>query len=572
VKPRRPVAAADIHEIPERLDAAGATVTPLDEAAVRTAARAIRARGIAAVAICFLHSYANPAHERRARELLLEEHPEAMVSISSDVLPVFREFERSMATILNVYVMPLVATYVARLDAELRRIGVDAPLLLMKSSGGVTGTATIRREPIQTALSGPAAGIVGAVHEAGLAGFRDIITVDIGGTSADICLIRDGRPGMTTRSHVGAWPMTLPMVDIHTIGAGGGSIARVTEAGTLVVGPESAGARPGPVCYGRGGTEPTVTDAHLVLGHLPERLLAGAMRIDRAAAVAAIEQRIARPLGMSLSDAALGILQVVNNNMLGAIRVVSVERGLDPRDFALLPFGGAGPIHGSALARLLGSRTVLVPQLPGVLSAIGLTVSSLRNEFARTCLQRLPEVDLGAMAEGFAGLEAEAAAWLAEERVPESDRALEWEAAVRYRHQGFELTVPWPERRVDAASIEALVARFHATHAQLYSFAQEDTPVEIVTLRVTAIGRTEVPQRLPLPAGRAPTDCILAEQEIFVDGRMRPCPVYDRAALAPGSIVTGPAILVQLDTTTLLEPGDRAEVHPHGGLVVSVGD
>jgi N-methylhydantoinase A len=376
---------------------------------------------------------------------------------------------------------------------------------------------------------------------------------------------------MTTRSHVGDWPITLPMVDIHTIGAGGGSIARITAAGTLVVGPESAGARPGPVCYGRGGTEPTVTDAHLVLGHLPERLLAGAMRIDRAAACAAIETRIARPLGLDLFEAARGILQVVDNNMLGAIRVVSVERGLDPRDFALLPFGGAGPIHGSALARLLGSRTVLVPPLPGVLSAIGLTVSSLRNEFARTCLQRLPQVDLAAMAEGFAALEAEAGGWLSSERVPEPDRTLQWEAAVRYRHQGFELTVPWPERRVDSDAIAALAARFHAMHAQLYSFAQEDTPVEIVTLRVTAIGLTPVPKRQPLAGGRPPGQCVIGEQEMFVDGRMRRCPIHDRAALAPGSTVDGPAILVQLDSTTLLPAGDRAVVDPHGALIVTVG-
>lgn len=572
VKPKRPVTAADIHEIPERLDVSGAVIDPLDEEAVRRAAHAIARRGIKAVAICFLHSYANNLHERRAREILEAELPDAMVSISSDVLPVFREFERSTATILNVYVMPLIATYVTRLDAELRRIGVDAPLLLMKSSGGVTGSATIRREPIQTALSGPAAGIVGAVHEAELAGHRNVITVDIGGTSADICLVRDGRPGMTTKSHVGDWPMTLPMVDIHTIGAGGGSIARVTEAGTLVVGPESAGAQPGPVSYGRGGTEPTVTDAHLALGHLPEKLLAGAMKIDVAAARKAIEDRIARPLGMSVNEAARGILRVVNNNMLGAIRVVSVERGLDPRDFALLPFGGAGPIHGSSLARLLGATTVIVPPSPGVLSAIGLTVSSLRNEFSRTSLHELPNVDQDAIAAAFAEMEREALNWLAAERVPESDRALEWEAAMRYRHQGFELSVPWPERKVDDQVTAALVERFHAIHRELYSFSQEDTPVELVTLRVSAIGQVRSPARPVLSSGGPAADCVIDEQEIYVDGEMRKCPIYDRNALAPGSVVEGPAILVQLDTTTLLENGDKAIVDQYGALLVTVSD
>lgn len=572
VKPKRPVAATDIHEIPERLDNEGNIVEPLDEDAVRRAARAIKSRRIQAVALCFLHSYANGAHERRAREILLEEHPEAMVSISCEVLPVFREFERSMATILNVYVMPLVATYVTKLDVELKRIGVDAPLLLMKSSGGVTGAATIQREPIQTALSGPAAGVVGAVHEAGLAGHRNVITVDIGGTSADICLIRDSRPGMTTKSHVGDWPMTLPMVDIHTIGAGGGSIARVTDAGTLVVGPESAGALPGPVSYGRGGSEPTVTDAHLALGHLPERLLAGAMQIDVAAARTAIEERIARPLGMSVDEAARGILRVVNNNMLGAIRVVSVERGLDPRDFALLPFGGAGPIHGSALARLLGASTVVVPPAPGVLSAIGLTVSSLRNEFSRTSLHRLPAADHAVIADAFAEMEAEATRWLSQERVAEGDRSLEWEASMRYRHQGFELAVAWPERRVDDAAISQLMERFHEIHHQLYSFAQEDTPVEIVTLRVTAIGQVSPPTRPALSGGRPAAACVVGEQNIYVDGKMRNCPIYDRNALEAGAVVEGPAILVQLDSTTLLESGDTATVDPYGALLVSVGN
>lgn len=571
VKPKRPVRPSNVYEVHERMSAAGTVEAPLDEDGMRAATRRIRDKGIHAIAICFLHSFTNDAHERRAREIVLEEHPEALVSISCEVLPVFREFERSMATILNVYVMPLVATYVARLDAELRRAGIEAPLLLMKSSGGVTGAATIRREPVQTALSGPAAGIVGAIYESDRAGYADVITVDIGGTSADICLIRDGRPGMTTKSQIGEWPIQLPMVDIHTIGAGGGSIARVSAAGALTVGPESAGAVPGPVSYGRGGTEPTVTDAHLVLGHLPERLLAGEMKIDIDAARRAIEEKIARPLGLPVHEAARGILQVVNNNMLGAIRVVSVERGLDPRDFALLPFGGAGPIHGSDLARLLGIGTVVIPPSPGVLSAIGLTVSSLRNEFSRTSLQSVENFDADIVARHFLQLEEEAIAWLNEEEVPGKSRSIEWEAAMRYKHQGFELHVPWAERRVDGAALDKTVQRFHRMHEQLYSFAQDDTPVEIVTLRVTATGKLPAPRSVPLRGGRPAAECIVATQKMFVDGRMVDCPIYDRVALAPGAIVDGPALLQQLDTTVVLERGDRAEVHAYGSLIVSVG-
>lgn len=569
-KPKRPVAAANIHEVAERLAVDGSEIEPLDEAMVRVAAEAIKAKGIAAIGICFLHSFSNDAHERRAREIVLEVHPEAMVSISSEVLPVFREFERSMATILNVYVMPLVATYVAKLDAELKAAGIFAPLLLMKSSGGVTGEATIKREPIQTALSGPAAGIVGAVYEAGRAGYSDVITVDIGGTSADICLIKDGKPGVTTKSQIGEWPMHLPMVDIHTIGAGGGSIARVTRAGTLTVGPESAGALPGPVSYERGGTEPTVTDAHLVLGHLPERLLAGEMKINLEGARRAIEEKIARPLGLPVAEAAKGILQVVNNNMLGAIRVVSVERGLDPRDFALLPFGGAGPIHGCDLARLLDIKTVLVPPSPGVLSAIGLTVSSLRNEFSRTSFQTMDRFDHKQVGRQFNDMEAQANRWLEDEGVPHGGRLIAWEVAMRYRHQGFELSVPWPHGKVSPEALGDVATAFHHLHEQLYSFAQEDTPVEIVTLRVIANGKLPAPKSVPLSGGKQASETILATQKMLVGTQMVDCPIYDRAALAPGETVQGPAILQQIDTTTVLEDGDVAMVHPYGALTIAV--
>lgn len=570
IKPRRPVAARNIHEIRERCDASGSVVTDLDEADVRAAAAAIRSRGIRAVAICFLHSYANPDHEQRARQILLEEIPQAMVSISSEVLPVFREFERTTATILNVYVMPLVASYVSRLETQLLAHGIQAPLLLMKSSGGVASAATIQRQPIQTALSGPAAGVVGAVHEAGLAGHSDVITVDVGGTSADICLIRQGRPGVTNKGQVGDWPMTLPMVDIHTIGAGGGSIARVTAAGTLVVGPESAGAQPGPICYGRGGKEPTVTDAHLVLGHLPDRLLAGAMHIDREAAVEGIRRSVAEPLGLGVHEAAAGILAVMNNNMLAAIRLVSIERGLDPRDFALFPFGGAGPLHGSTLARLLGSPTVVIAPNPGVLSAQGLNVSSLRNEFSCTCLQDLSSFDVDSVAARFEALQATALDWLEAERVPAADRHVEWEAMLRYKHQGFELNTRWPDAQVMPDSASRLATAFHDLHRQLYSFALEGTPVELVGLRVTATGSLPAPGRSALEPSSTSQPDMLFRQPIYVDGAMIDSPVYDRSALLPGHVIVGPAIVQQLDATILLEPEDVARVHPHGALLVSV--
>ena len=571
IKPKRPVPPERVHEIPGRLDHQGNEIAPLDETAVRAAARSLKRDGVSAIAICFLHSYADARHERRARELVLEEMPEALVSISAEVLPVFREYERSMATILNVYVMPAVSTYVGRLEQRLEEKRISAPLLLMRSNGGVGGADTMRREPVQTALSGPAAGVMGAAFMGELAGFKNLITIDIGGTSADICLIKNGEPRMTVEGRVGEWPLNLPMIDINTIGAGGGSIARVTPTGALSVGPESAGAVPGPVSYGRGGSEPTVTDANLTLGRLIPTLLDGRIALDRAAAERAIVDRVGRPLGLDLARAARGILSIVDNNMIGAIRVVSVERGHDPRDFVLLPFGGAGPLHGTSLARLLGIKTILVPPAPGVLSAMGLLVASVKSEFARTSLQRPGAYDFAEMARVFTELQAQAEAWLEHELIPPAHRSTRWQASLRYLHQGFELTVPWGGSRVDAETVEHTIAAFHALHEQLYTFNQPDTPVEIVTLRVTAEGQLPRPSLRELPRGGDASEAIVGEQAVDFDGEMRATPIYDRAKLGAGTVLKGPAIVRQLDSTTVLFPGQRAEVHAYGSLIVEEG-
>ena len=567
-KPRRPVPPERIFEVGGRLGPDGVELEKLDEDAVRDAARALRDSGVDAIAICFLHSYAGEAHERRAEAIVRAEHPRALVSRSSEVLPVFREYERSMATILNVYVMPVVSSYVARLEERLAERSIGAPLLLMKSSGGVAGAATARRAPVETALSGPAAGAVGMAYVGAAAGFANLIGVDIGGTSADISLIKDGAPGVTTTGHVGEWPLSLPMVDIVTIGAGGGSVAVVTRDGSLAVGPRSAGAEPGPVAYGRGGTEPTVTDAHLVLGHLPPWLLGGRFALDVEAARGAIARRIAKPLGLDLASAARGILAIADHNMVGAIRVVSVERGRDPRDFALVPFGGAGPLHGGALARLLGMTTIVVPPSPGVLSALGLLVSNLKAEFARTCLQKPGHADVARIAAVFAALQADAEAWFRDENVAAADRRIAWQASLRYEHQGFELTVDWPERRVDDAAVAETIRRFHELHRQLYTFAQEDTPVEIVTLRVDAVGALPRPRPRVLAPGGDPREAITGRQRVlFEDGAVE-TPIYARERLGAGAAIEGPAIVTQLDATTLILPGQRAEMHPSGSLII----
>ncbi|HVY17530.1 MAG TPA: hydantoinase/oxoprolinase family protein, partial [Rhodopila sp.] len=386
IKPQRPVPPRRVLELDERIAADGTVLRPVQDADIVAVAERCRHLGAEAVAVCLLHSFSNPAHERLVAERLRGELPGVAVTASVDVLPVVREFERSITTILNARIMPAVSTYVARLQERLNGAGIKAPLLLMQSNGGVAGAGAIRRAPAVTALSGPAAGVIGARDAAAAAGFRNLITVDIGGTSADICLMRDGRIDLTHRGRVGEWPLPLPMVDMVTIGAGGGSLAQI-ERGARIVGPASAGARPGPACYGLGGDRPTVTDAHLVLGHLPGSLLGGGMKLDAGRSRTAIETHVAGPLGLPLHEAARGILAIANGNMIGAIRIISVERGHDPRDFALMGFGGAGPLHACALAEALDIGTVLVPSAPGVLCAEGLMAAQLRAEFSRSVLR-----------------------------------------------------------------------------------------------------------------------------------------------------------------------------------------
>ncbi len=567
-KPPRPVPPEHIWEVAGRMAPDGSEAQALDEAAIRQSAREIAAEGIGTIAIVLLHSYANPAHEKRVAEILREEHPSALISMSSEVLPVLREYERSVVTLLNAYVMPTVSTYVEKLERRAAQQGIEAPLLLMKSSGGVASTRAIRRTPVETALSGPAAGIVGAAFVAQAAGLGDLITIDIGGTSADIALVRGGQPGITTNGRIADWRVTLPMVDLTTIGAGGGSLARISETGGLVVGPESAGAAPGPVCYRRGGTQPTVTDAHLVLGHLPEGLLDGSFALDRPAARAAIADKIAGPLGLSVEEAARGILAIIDNTMLGAIRVVSVERGHDPRDFTLVPFGGAGPLHGGALSRLIGCPVQLVPPAPGVLSALGLLASSLRAEFSRSCVQRGGRFDLDQIAATFTALSRDASDWLTEEGVADASRRITWHASLRYEDQGSELTLRWAGTATDQAALDAVLAAFHAEHERLFSFRLEEVPVEMVTLRVDALGLLPALRLREIPSS-GPADRALSGRQLIslTEGALE-APIYDRARLGAGAVLQGPAIVTQLDATTLLLPGQTAEVHPFGSLIV----
>jgi N-methylhydantoinase A len=560
VKPARPVPASRVFEVRERIGAGGAVVEPLDEATVDAAAAQCRKLGVEAVAVCLLHSFANPEHERKVADILKAKLPGVAVTASSDVLPVVREYERSLATVFNAIVMPGVSTYVSRLEKRLLDEHVAAPLLLMQSNGGVAGGATIRRAPALTALSGPAAGVVGARDVAAACGIEDIITVDIGGTSADICLVKDGRISLTQQGHVGEWPLPLPMVDMVTIGAGGGSIARV-DSGTLTVGPQSAGADPGPAAYGRGGERATVTDAHVVLGHLPAKLLGGRMELDAEAAAKVIDREVAGPSKLDRAAAARGVLSILDHNMVGAVRIVSVERGHDPRDFTLVAFGGAGPLHGCSLAELLGITRVLIPPAPGVLCADGLLAADLKAEFSRT-LPKAGAVDIGEARRIFAELTAQADEWLGAEKVAPEDRRQSKVAMLRYRGQGGEVAVPW------ADSKDGVEAAFSSAHRSLYGFAM-DTPIELVTLRVEAVGRMPEPPRPKLAKGAGAR--MRGQFPVHLDSGVAQVPLFERASLGAGDYIAGPAIVSQLDATTLVLPGWSGEVHPSGAILLSSG-
>jgi len=569
VKPKRPIPPRYIVEVPERIDLDGSVDRALDEDACRAAARRLRDLGIEAVAVVFLHAYANNTHERRALDILTEELPGVELSASCDVLPVFREYERAMVTALNARVQPLVGRYIGRLRAGLADRSIAAPLYIMKSNGGVFSPEQAAKTSIDMALSGPAAGARGAAYVGRLAGEANIITIDMGGTSADVTLIRDGQPSITNDGEIGPFPLSVPIVDIHTIGAGGGSIASVTADGGLLVGPRSAGADPGPACYDKGGDLPTVTDANLLLGRIPPRLLDGEIAIDPARSAAAIDRHVAEPLGIDRIDAALGILAIVNNNMIGALKVMSVEKGLDPRDFTLAAFGGAGPVHGGELARLLGASKLLVPSHPGILCATGLLATDLQYDFVRTRVQRSPNYDVGAIDACFKELTHDAENRLDAESVAPARRRYRRSADIRYAGQGVEITVDMADGTVDEAAIARLIEDFHALHERLYTFADRAAAVELINFRILATG---VMDKVSLPelarSDRAPDIAGRRSVHFGGDGFVD-TPVYRRESLLAGQRIPGPAIVDQLDTTTVLLPDQVAVVDPYGSLLIT---
>lgn len=561
-------------EVDERINYRGEVIRPLDLDGVRRAARALKAAGVAAVAICFLHAYRNPSHEVQAAEIVRQEFPEAYVSTSSEVLPEFREYERVSTTVLNAYLGPVISGYVGRLTSRLREEGIGAVVSIVQSSGGVMMVGAASRRPAYLLLSGPTAGVVGGIQVAAGSGFQDIITFDMGGTSTDVALVEGGRTPLTSERNIAGLPCRTPMVDVETVGAGGGSIGWV-DAGALKVGPHSAGADPGPAAYGKGGTEPTVTDANLLLGRLGAGgLLGGELKLDPELSRKAIKERVADPLHLSLETAALGIIRVANANMVRAVRSVSVQRGHDPRRFALVAFGGAGPMHAVAVARELGIRTVLIPPSPGVLCAVGMLNMPIRTDMVRTVLIEADRRCVAVAARAVGGLVANANEWLDIQGAAGEGRHVEIRLDMRYRGQNYELPVRGCDPSSEAGMRQA-VEEFHRIHQQSYGYSVPGRAVEIVNIRVSA--STEAPRlggAVDLKRMRTSLDLrpVSARPVIWAqDGGFIETPVYLRTDLPPGSTVVGPAILEQVDTTIVLPPGSSAKPDAAGALIIDVG-
>jgi N-methylhydantoinase A len=552
------------HVVAERIaPPAGEVLEPLDEQEVRAAARALKAAGVESVAVCFLFSYLNPAHERRASEIVAEEIPGAFVTSSADIFPQFREFERFTTACMNAFVGPGTGRYLQRLAAALAGEGVPGKLHVMMSNGGVASAETAARKPVTLLLSGPAAGVLGGLWAGDAAGRKRLITFDVGGTSADIGIVTEhGISEASARdTWVAGYPLLVPMIDIHTIGAGGGSIAYVDEGGAFRVGPRSAGASPGPAAYGQGGEEPTLTDANVVLGRIdPDRFLGGEMRLDRELAVAAV-QRLADRLGLELLDAAEGIVTIANANMSGAIRSRTVQKGHDPREFALVAFGGAGPMQAAEVADSLEIPEVIVPPHPGITSAMGLLTSDLKYDQMRTVFMTEGAIDADRLDRDLAAAAAELRVQLRGDGVPDSEIDVTAGLDCRYVGQGYELHVGLPEERFTSEALE----EFHRLHEQEYGHAFRD-PIEIVNLRVTAFVKRPRIERQP--ASRSEGEALLGEGESVFGRQAHPTRYYERSRLRTGDAIAGAAVVFQRDATTVVPPGWAARADASGNLVL----
>lgn len=552
-----------------RLDVQGEVVRDLNVDDLRAKLAHLRDRGVEALTIALMNAYVSDRHEVEVARIAAEVMPDIPVSLSSQVLPEIREYERTVSTVVNAYVSPVVSRYLRNLEREIRAKGANGDLLVLRSDGGLSTIDAAVASPVNLLLSGPAGGVTGALWTATQAGHRDLLTIDMGGTSTDVSLIEDGQPRIARTTEVGDLTVRSPSVDVRTVGAGGGSIAHVPElTGALRVGPESAGADPGPAAYGKGGTRATVTDANVVLGALPDALLGGEMKLDVDAARTAVQQ-VADALGLPLEQAAAGIIDIVNEAMYGALRLVSVQQGYDPRDFALVAFGGAGPLHANALGRLLGSWPVIIPPSPGVLNAYGDATTRLRNEASQTFIRLFSETTAEELRQLFTRLREAASTVLDDFDIPRADQEVTLEVDMRYHGQGFEVTMAVTEEGLRSGGLDVLGAAFDSEHLRQFTF-NLGADHEIVNIRAIVLGpAADLP---PVDIARGDGDPSAArtrDASLWLDGTRHQAGIYDRGRLRAGDMVTGPAVVTEMDSTTLVLAGHAAEVDKVGNLLIT---
>jgi N-methylhydantoinase A len=571
VKPPRIVPIDLVRTVRGRLNDRGEEVRPFDDDGAAAVARWFRDRGIDTIGVCFLHAYANPIHEERMRDVLRREHPAAVVSLSSDVLREYREYERSVTTLVDAAVKPRMMRYISGIKQRLHALRPDIPFYVMKSNGGVLSGDEVVHQPISTVLSGPAAGALGAALIAATAGYPSVLTLDGGGTSTDVSVVLSGEPTLTTEGSVGVYPSKIPMIDVVTVGAGGGSIAWLSPEGSLKVGPRSAGADPGPLCYDKGGTEPTVTDAHLVLGRIPPHLLGGEIPLSVDPARDGL-LTLAGSLGLDLEPAATGILEISAWNQANAIRQITVKRGLDVRDFPMVTFGGSGSLLLCRLIDILGVPSVVVPPNPGTVSAFGLLTVDVKNDYVQTAVSKDARLDLALVADRYAGLEAQAGAALDKEGFARGDHRYLRSADLRYDGQAFEVRVPAPDGPVDEEFRRTVVAAFHDAHERRYGYCYRDEPrhqVEWVNVRVSGVGPILRPELRELVAGNGdPARARTGTRRVWFDDWVD-AGIYWRADLAPGDVLLGPAIVEEFGSTVPVHPGFTARVDPFDNLIVT---
>ena len=559
-------------EINERVTSDGAVLQTPTEEEIKRVLLDLKSKGVESIAVCFLFSFLNPDNEKIVEKCIKEVWPDVYYSVSSTILPEFREFERLSTTVINSYLGPRMKMYIHNLRQRIKDVGVTVEPYITQSNGGVMSISSTIQTPVQTALSGPSAGVMGAIYVAHAAGFDDIITYDMGGTSTDVSLVKDGIAEYTTKRKVCGLPSGVPMIDVHAVGAGGGSIAQIDNAGALKVGPESAGANPGPAAYGLGNSNPVVTDANIVLGRInPEYVLGGRLKINSELSKDAVKKKIAEPMGISTAQAALGIVKVVNSNMARAIRVITVEKGHNPSDFTLVAYGGAGPLHAVNLAQEMGIRNVLIPPAPGTLCALGLLTADIKKSYVKTAISLFEEATPEYINAIMDGLKAEGNAWLESEKVMSDHRKFHGIAEMRYVGQNYELQVEMPTGGITIESLQQMKQEFFKVHEMNYGYYNADAPIQFVNFRCEAIGVVQKPNLTELTDEMVdPSVAEICRRLVYFEESDLPieCPVYDRAKFGKTERVNGPCIVEQMDSTTVIPPNTYFSVDKYGNLLV----